>query len=170
MLVYVTGVPGSGKSTLRGELERLGYRAHDADEGFCAWFDLHGQLVPTLPLSERTPEWYAGHQWRLLADRVRELSEERLNGVGFLLGVAANAHELSAYFDHAFYLTAETDVIVERLRRRDGPAYATRFDGAASVEDWNATRERGWAGLGYTALDGSGAPADVAEALIRLVV
>lgn len=170
MLVYVTGVPGSGKSTLRDELERLGHRAQDADEGFCAWFDADGHRVPTLPLSERSTDWYAVHQWRLLSDPVRDFAADCANGVGFLLGVAANADELSAYFGRAFYLTAETDVIVERLRHRDGAAYGTRFTGALSVQDWMAVRERSWASLGYTPLDGSGTPAEVADALVRLVV
>ncbi len=51
MLIYITGVAGSGKSTLREELEQRGHRAEDADESFCAWFDQDGRQVPTMPLA-----------------------------------------------------------------------------------------------------------------------
>lgn len=166
MLVHVTGIPGSGKSTLRAELERRGYRAVDADEGFCAWFDQEGRVVAELPLSERTPGWYAQHRWRLLAEPVQELAGACADGLGFLLGVAANAGELSAYFDRGFYLTAGTEVIVARLRGRDGEAYATRFAASASVREWQRAAEQRWTAGGYAPVDASGTPGDVADALI----
>lgn len=167
MLVHVTGIPGTGKSTVRDALERRGLRAADADEGFCAWFDQDGQVVAELPLAERTPEWYAQHRWRLVIDPVRELARECADGVGFLLGVAANAGELSAYFDRGFYLTADTAVIIARLRDRDGEAYATRFAAAASVSEWQASAEQSWAAGGYEPIDASGPPGEIADALIE---
>ncbi len=170
MLIYITGVAGSGKSTLREELERRGHRAEDADEGFCAWFDQDGQRVPTMPLHLRSPDWYANHHWRLLTERVRALADECASDVGFLLGVAANADEMAPYFASAFYLTADTDVICERLRTRDGEAHDVRFAAFASARDWQESAEQHWRSQGLAALDSSGTPSDVADALIRLVV
>ncbi len=170
MLIYITGVAGSGKSTLREELEQRGHRAEDADEGFCAWFDHDGHQVPTMPLHLRTPDWYANHRWCLLTERVSAFADECANDVGFLLGVAANADEMAPYFASAFYLTADTDVIRERLRSRDGEAHATRFAAFSSARDWQESAEQHWRSQGFAALDSSGTPSDVADALIRLVV
>jgi tRNA uridine 5-carbamoylmethylation protein Kti12 len=39
-LIYVTGPSGAGKSTVRNELIKRGYEAHDTDEdGMSAWYD-----------------------------------------------------------------------------------------------------------------------------------
>jgi dephospho-CoA kinase len=169
MLIYITGVAGSGKSTLREELERKGYPAEDADDGFCAWFDNDGNPVPTLALHLRTPEWYASHRWRLLPEHVSDFADACANSVGFLLGVAANADELASYFRAVFYLTADTDLIHERLRNRDGSAHATRFAAFPSVKDWQQSAEQQWVRQGYAPLDSSGTPTEVADALIRLI-
>lgn len=169
MLVYITGVAGSGKSTLRDELERKGYRAEDADEAFCAWFDADGNQVPTLPLTLRTPEWYATHRWRLLPQRVSSFAEACSNSLGFLLGTATNADDLAPYFGAAFFLTAETDLIHQRLRVRDGAAHATRFAAFASVREWQQSAERWWVKQGYAPLDSSGTPTEVADSLLQLV-
>jgi hypothetical protein len=169
VLVYITGVAGSGKSLLREELERKGYRAEDADEGFCAWFAHDDRRVPTMPLQLRTPDWYADHRWRLLPEPVGGLAEECADRVGFLLGVAANADELAPLFSARLYLTADSDVIRERLRSRDGDGYDTRFAAFASVEEWQAVSEQHWSAQGYARLDSSGTPTAVVDALIQLV-
>ncbi len=169
MLIYITGVAGSGKSTLRQELERKGYPAEDADDGFCSWFDSDGNQVPTLPLHLRTPEWYAGHRWCLLPERVRAFAAACEGGLGFLLGVASNATEMASHFGAAFYLTADTDLIRERLRKRDGAAHTTRFAAFPSVKHWQQSAEQVWVKQGYMPLDGSGLQAEVADALLRAV-
>jgi hypothetical protein len=169
MLIYVTGVAGSGKSILRQELEQRGYRAEDADEGFCAWFDADGNQVPTLPLPRRTPAWYASHRWRLLPEPVSGFAEACATGLGFLVGIAANADEMAPYFGAAFFLTADTDLIQDRLRVREGAAHATRFAAFASVGEWQQSAEQWWVSLGYAPLDSSGTPSEVADTLLQRV-
>lgn len=169
MLAYITGVAGSGKSTLRDHLEHTGYRAVDADEGFCAWFDLRGDLVPTMPLELRTPDWYAGHRWQLLEEPLAALWKESESDLGFLLGVADNAEQMGRYFAVKLYLTAAPDVICDRLRKRDGDPYDTRFAAFPSAEAWQQAAEKRWIGQGYIALDSSGAPIDTAAEMMRMV-
>lgn len=169
MLIYITGVAGTGKSTLREELERRGYLARDADEGFCAWFDRHGNRVPTVPLQLRTPEWYASHSWRLLPERVREFAAAGEGRLAFLLGLSANANELAAHFEAAFFLTADPDLILERLQVRDGAAHATRFAAFPSVRAWQQSAEQWWVKEGYAPLDSSVSPSEVVDALIHRI-
>jgi hypothetical protein len=90
MLIYVTGVAGTGKSTLRVAPERRGYRAQDADESLCAWLDANGNEVPALPLELRTPEWYSSHSFALIPKRVEALENACIDGLGFVLGLASN--------------------------------------------------------------------------------
>ena len=40
-LIYITGISGSGKSTVLRELAKQGYEAHGVDEeGYADWIDL----------------------------------------------------------------------------------------------------------------------------------
>jgi AAA domain len=169
MLIYVTGVAGSGKTTLRAELQERGHRARDADEGFCAWFDADGNQVPTLALHLRTPRWYMNHRWRLLPERVAEFAHDCETGLGFLLGVATNADEMAPYFGALVYLTADAELIRDRLRDRDGTAHATRFAAFASVRDWQHAQEQHWVKQGYTPLDSAADPSAVAEKLLCIL-
>lgn len=50
-VVYVTGVPGAGKSTIRGELRRLGKAALGVDEDHIGAF--HTLPSRTRPASDR---------------------------------------------------------------------------------------------------------------------
>lgn len=167
MLVYVTGIAGSGKSTLRSELQRRGYRAIDADEDLCAWFDAAGNQVPTLPLNLRAAAWYRDHTFRLIEERVAAFADVGEGGIGFVLGVAANADDMTPYFQDRFFLTADTEIVLERLRTRDGAAHATRFAGFDSAKEWQQFAESRWTQKGYTPIDSSGTPADVADNLLR---
>jgi hypothetical protein len=168
MLIYITGVAGSGKSTLRDELTSRGYRAEDGDSGFCAWFDEHNDRVPTMPLHLRTQAWYAAHQWRLLPERVSELATRCTDSVGFLLGVAANPEDVADSFTACYYLTADADTIEQRLKTRDGESYSTRFAAFASVRAWQQSAEETWETYGYLPLDSARPSSELADELLRL--
>ncbi len=39
-IIYITGIGGSGKSSVKEELKKRGYEAHDVDEGFANFFNI----------------------------------------------------------------------------------------------------------------------------------
>jgi hypothetical protein len=98
---------------------------------------------------------------------VSQLAAECTSGVGFLLGVAANADELESCFAAAYYLTADVDLIRQRLHARDGDGHATRFAAYASVSDWQHSAEKRWSNRGYLPLDSSRPPSEIADELLR---
>ena len=109
MRVLITGMPGTGKSTLIGELRGRGYRAFDADEDGLSEY----REMPGLPGEEPGPELV----WR--EDRIDELLSAHGDGeVVFLGGCAINQGQFYERFDHIVLLTAPEDVMVERLTTR----------------------------------------------------
>jgi len=66
VLVYITGVPGSGKSTVCAELQARGYSSVDADDDIGAWVSREiGETLHDPPaFAARTPEFYEQHDWR----------------------------------------------------------------------------------------------------------
>jgi shikimate kinase len=102
MRVLLTGMSGTGKSTLVAELRRRGHAAYDADD------DGFGE-------PRRDGRW----GWR--AERVADLLARHENGLLFFGGCSEEQIELP--FDFRVLLTAPRQVLVERLRSRTGNAY-----------------------------------------------
>ena len=106
MHVLLTGMSGTGKSTLVRELRRRGYAAHDADDdGF------------TEPRADGRWGWRAAAVAALL---------ERSPGLLFFAGCSEEQRTLP--FDYRVLLTAPRSVLVDRLRQRTTNPYGA--DGA----------------------------------------
>lgn len=107
MRVLVTGVSGTGKSTLVKELRSRQYNAYDADDdGF------------TTPLPDGT--------WRWRPDLVKALFDQHSDGLLFFAGCSDEQTQFD--FDFRVLLTAPVDVILERLRTRTTNPFGKRPD------------------------------------------
>lgn len=107
MHVLITGMSGTGKSAVIGELRRRGYRAYDADD--------HG-------FSE--PRAHGGWGWRI--EMVRDLLARSEDDLLFFAG--CSEEQALFDFDLRVLLTAPEPVIIERLRSRLSNSYG-RGDG-----------------------------------------
>ena len=103
-VVLLTGMSGVGKSTVLGELARLGHRVVDTDRG--GWIEagsVAGQAIPE-PL------------WR--ADRITALLDGHAAGHLFLAGTVANQGAFYDRFAAVVLLTVPVDVALDRLGTR----------------------------------------------------
>ena len=119
--VLLTGMSGTGKSSVVRELVARGYKAIDTDDGWC----------------ERQPD---GRQlWR-------ERSMEKLlstddAAVLFIAGCEKNQVKFYGQFDTIILLSAPLDVMVERLTTRTSNSYGKRPEELSRVHDDAATVE-----------------------------
>lgn len=99
MLVFVTGISTSGKSTIARELVARGYEAYDLEhDGISAWFhkekgarDAEFGQVP-----ERTKEWMDAHEWRISMEWVHEIAKKARHTTILLCGGGANEKDVIA--------------------------------------------------------------------------
>jgi broad-specificity NMP kinase len=117
MKFLITGVAGTGKSTLAKELSQRGYAAYDTEEGFSYYIDKRTGERCAYP-KQPSPEWYENHERvfdeKVLMNLMKKHSGEPL----FIASITANQAKYYPQFDKIFLLTAPDDVITYRLGTR----------------------------------------------------
>lgn len=101
--ILLTGMSGTGKSTVIRALAARGYKAIDTDDGWCE----------PLPGGRQ--------QWR--ADAIAELLATEDAPVLFVAGCEENQVQFHPQFDHIVLLSAPADVLAGRLAARTGNPY-----------------------------------------------
>jgi broad-specificity NMP kinase len=117
MKYLITGVAGTGKSTIAKELRRRGYAAYDVEEGFSYHINKQTGERASYPTNP-TPEWYERHE-RVFDEAVlMNLLKKHAGEPLFICSITANQAKFYPQFDKIFLLTAPDDVITYRLGTR----------------------------------------------------
>jgi shikimate kinase len=111
-VVLVTGMSGSGKSTVLAELKRRGHSVIDTDDP--GW------------ILERQTSGGPEPVWDL--DQIKALIDEHRTGWLFIAGCAANQGAVHDRFDAVVLLSAPVDVILDRVANRVNPFGSTSED------------------------------------------
>ena len=131
--VLLTGMSGTGKSTLVQELAGRGYRAYDADDGGLS-------EVVDVSLDEITGIG-PGKDWVWVEDRVRDVLSSEDCDVLFLAGCSPNQHKFYSDFDCVILLTAPAAVIAQRLASRTNNRFGKAPDEVARTLQLKETVE-----------------------------
>jgi shikimate kinase len=174
VLVYITGLPGSGKSTVCEELRARGYPAIDADDRIGAWISQPtGELLIDPPaFADRTPEFYAQNEWRYQAEIATRLDDAYRTGICFVGGLAAGEDAVAGISMKALFLHVDRDELRRRIMSRTNGPFATassavRVAQANRVLPVQAEVEEAWMAKGFEMVDGSRPLASVVDDVLR---
>jgi shikimate kinase len=148
--VLITGMSGTGKSSVLRELGRRGHRVVDTD----------------------TDEW---SEWVVLADGSRDwiwredaIADLLSDGALFVAGCKSNQGKFYPSFDHIVLLSAPIDVLLTRIAARTDNPYGKSPAEQAEIRSYVETVEPLLRATATTELDAT-APLDtVADQLERL--
>ncbi len=123
-LYFITGISGSGKSTVLAELRQRGYEAYDVDEVGPAAAKWHHNTTSfvhpksSVQAADRTPEFLANHSWKVPRSEVIALRDAAKSKAVFLGGSIANEAELLDLFSHVFALSIDGETLQQRIATR----------------------------------------------------
>ena len=131
--VLLTGMSGTGKSTVIAALAARGYKAIDLDtDEWSHWVPVRGDggggadptTAPTATAAAAEPDVvWQNWDWVWREDRIQRLLSTEDANVLFVSGCSPNQGKFRAQFDHVILLSAPTPVIVERLSSRTNNPY-----------------------------------------------
>lgn len=114
MNILITGVSGSGKTSIAAELNKLQYDALNMDniEGLCSWVNLAtGKSEPDN--RENDPNWLETHDWYWDKDKLVELLRQTVNT--FYCGSSGNQDQFYSLFRKVILLEMDSELIRERV-------------------------------------------------------
>ncbi len=168
-LHYITGVAGTGKSTLRNLLLQKGYLAYDVDEDDIAmWHHRQtGQAVPQANLPQTLdPQWYQDYQWRLDQKRVETIAKTAETQDIFLCGTSANDQDIHRLLTNVIFLMIDEQTLRHRLATRDTNVYGKTDYEVEHIVNWLKPAEDYYRNLGALMLDSTQKLEDLLDSII----
>ncbi len=117
-LFLVTGLPGTGKSTVCAELKTRGFESYDGDYDHLAHWYNNGTGQPEEHDQDRTPEFLRTHSRDIARETVDGLAANAQDKSVFLCGDPENEDELVDLFAKVFALILDEDTRQYRLATR----------------------------------------------------
>lgn len=124
-LLYVTGAAGSGKTAVTDELRRVGIDAYDEDgPGMGSAHNKRSGLPVSVPPPEqRSEQWFAEHEFRLVDGVLERLQRRGGDGLVVLCGNVFPPAKAVALFDQVLHLDVDEDTLRRRIETRVGNDY-----------------------------------------------
>lgn len=171
-LIYITGVSGSGKSAVRTELLKRGYKAFGTDENGIARFynNETGEITDTpIKAQDRSPEWYAHHTWKLSRQRVERLALQGKDNPVFLCGGASNDEEVWDLFSRIVALVIDEATLKKRIAARTTNDFGKLPHEYASVLEWQKGAEAYYRRMNAVLVDATQAIEVVVDEIVEEV-
>lgn len=141
---YITGVCGTGKTTVAEELNKRGYYAIDQDSkeyGICSWKNNETKEQAEFEYGIGK-EFLEAHDWYADVERLKKLLD-KASDVAFVCGVSANQNDYLDIFDKVFLLQCQPEVFTKRVDVRENNDFGKHPSEKQHILDWYKELEDG---------------------------
>jgi adenylate kinase family enzyme len=169
--IYVTGIAGAGKSTVRNELLHRGYDAHDTDEdGLSHWENTrNGEITRQAEVSERSEEFSAQNEWKVDPEQVRAIARRVSVRPVFLCGAASNDNEIWELFDIVIHLSIDKATLHRRVTTRTTSDYGKNPNELNALLKWHEKIQSYYQDQGAISIDGTKSVHQVVDDILEVV-
>lgn len=155
--IYITGVSGTGKTTIYNELKNRGFEAYDVEEDGLARRQnkITGYIHPKSSVKEHqhTQEFLDTYSWIIPREYMEELAKKAKNKNVYLCGVFSNERDLSDLFDKVIALNIDRETLIHRLRTRTNNNFGKSEHELAHVIEWHKGVNKYYKEAGYIIID-----------------
>jgi len=167
--ILITGMAGSGKSTICNELERLGYISF-AIEDIEGMFNIYHKGTRTFfeGYSNLNPKDIENAEWLCDTKKLKELVDSQTSEIAFYCGVSSDIDELLPFFDKVLVLKADAKTLNARLTMREGEDnIGNNQSGRDIVLDRKGSWEKQMEEKGSIFVNGNNSPEQVVKEILN---
>jgi dephospho-CoA kinase len=170
-LIYITGLSGSGKSTVCNEIKRMGFEAHDADgEGINNWYKISSGEIASREETDKphTDDWYKKYSWQTSEKKIKELALRAKNKLIFVCGTSANEYKVWHIFDKTICLVVNKETIKKRLKTRTTNDFGKDKMELKMILDWNKTYPGDYLKMGAITVNANQSLDEVLDSILKI--
>jgi len=169
--IFITGIAGSGKSTISRALLALGYKSYDIED------DMYGLFMM---VRKDTGEEYVDYdnadmekvnnaRWVCDTKKLKKLIENQTENMAFYCGITSDNLELIPLFDTSILLRVNSKILNQRLLSREGTDdYGNTEAGRQRVLSGKDEFENKMIKAGMIVIDANSYAKKVAEEIIKI--
>lgn len=135
---YITGIAGTGKSTLASELRKYNITTYDIDKvkGLCHWQHKETKLKAKY-FTGVGKEWIDAHEWICDLEMLKEILKRHPGSDVVVFGIASNQEDYLKLFDKVFLLCCSEETFINRLNtRNEGNNFAKDKSEQEQILSW----------------------------------
>lgn len=119
--ILITGVSGTGKTSVGKHLEIMGYESSDI-ENIEGMFEMYHKGTKNVfeYYDNSNPEHVKNAEWICDIDKLESFLKSQKSNSAFYSGIASNINEILPFFDKIFVLHLDSKTLNERLKNREG--------------------------------------------------
>jgi thymidylate kinase len=171
-LIWITGISGVGKSSVRAELRERGYEAYGTDEeGLARWVNTStGAVTSGADAALRDREFLAHNEWRVDPELVHQLADRAMNRPAFLCGAVNNEVEVWDLFAGTILLSVDEATVRDRLAGRVTNDFGKSAHELELVLGWHKTFDEEHRRDGSVIVDATRPVCEVVDEILQIAV
>ena len=139
MKIFIGGISGTGKTTIKDSIKQRGISAIDIDE-ISRWVNKETNKVADWD-HDTTNEWYDTHKWVVDVKKLKKFLKESTNSIVFG-GYASNQDNYLNVFDDLYLLTISSETMLSRIENRTNNDFGKNPVEKERILSWKDKYER----------------------------